>query len=102
MVAITEEGQRCLEDELTRLVPPGALTRLILPAVLTRLVVPLLARATVIPASATMSSSSAVAPVVALGASTEASFWNGYELLTVAGVVAMQVMEGAEWSAALG
>src|SRR4051812_35293000 len=74
---------------LTRLIPPGALARLILPAVLTRPVAPLLARVTVIPASASTSSSLAVAPVVALGASTEASFSNGSELLTVAGVVAM-------------
>ena len=40
--------------------------------------------------------------VTALGASTEASFSNGSELLTVAGVVGVQVMKGAEWSAALG
>ena len=85
-----------------RLISPGALARLILPAVLMRPVAPLLARAMVIPTFATTSSSSAVAPVVALGASTEASFLNGSELLTVAGVVAMQVMEGAERSAALG
>ena len=43
---------------LTRRVPPGALTRP---------VVPLSARATVVPASASTSSSAAVAPVVALG-----------------------------------
>ena len=91
-----------LRTILTRLVPPGALARLILPAVLARPVVPLLARATVVPASATMSSSSAVASVAALGASTEASFPNGFELLTVAGVVGMQVVEGAERSATLG
>ena len=84
------------------MIPPGALTRLILPAVLTRLIVPLLAWTTVIPASATTSSSSAVALVVVLEASTEASFSNGSELLTVAGVVGMQVVEGAERSAALG
>ena len=87
---------------LMRLIPLGPLTRLVLPAVLTRPVTPLLAWATVIPAFATTSSSSAVAPVVALGASTEVSFSNGSELLTVAAVVAMQVMEGAEWSAVLG
>ena len=85
---------------LARLVPPCALMRLVLPAVLTRPVAPLLARITIVPASST--SSSAVAPVVALGASTEASFSNGSEILAVTGVVAMQVMEGAEWSTALG
>ena len=97
-----EEGLRFLEDEPHEAGPPSALARLILPAVLTRPVVPLLARATVVPASATTSSSSAVAPVAALGASTKASFSNGSELLTVAGVVGIQVMEGAERSAALG
>ena len=80
---------------LARLIPLGALAKVVLPAVLTRPVTPLLARAIVVPASATTSSSSAVAPVIALGASTEASFSNGSELLAVAGVVAMQVMEGA-------
>ena len=91
-----------LRTILMRLVPPGALARLILPAVLTRPVAPLLARAMVIPASATTSSSLTIAPVVALGASTEAPFSNGSELLTVAGVVVVQVVEGAERSAALG
>ena len=87
-----------LRTILTRLVPPCALAMMILPAVLTRPVAPLLARATVVPASA----STAVAPVATLGASTKASFPNGSELLTVAGVVGIQVMEGAERSAALG
>ena len=85
-----------------RLVPLGALARLILPAVLTRPVVPLLARATVLPASATTSSSSAVAPVAALEASIKAPFANGPELLTIDGVVGVQVVEGAERTAALG
>ena len=58
---------------LTRRVPPGALARLVLPAVLTRPVAPLLAWATVVPASAFSSSSVAVAPIAALGASTIAS-----------------------------
>ena len=84
-----------LRTILTRLVPPGALARMILPAVLTRPVAPLLARATVVPASA----STPVAPVTALGALTEASFSYGSELLIVAGVVGVQVMEGAEWLA---
>ena len=96
------EASIALRTILTRLVPLGALARLVLPAVLTRPVTPLLARATVVPASATTSSSSPVAPVVALGSSTEASFSNGSELLTVAGVVGIQVVEGAERSAALG
>ena len=87
---------------LARLIPPGTFTRLILLAVLTRLVVPLLAWAPVIPASSAASSSSAVAPVVALAVSTEASISNDPELLTVVGVVAVYVMEGAEWSAVLG
>ena len=81
---------------LTRQVPPSALARLVLPAVLTRPVAPLLARTTVVPASASTSSSVAVAPVVALGASTVASFPYGSEILTVAGVVGVQVVEGAE------
>ena len=87
---------------LTRLVPPGALARMILPAVLTRPVAPFLARATVVPASASMSSPTAVASVAALGASTEASFSYGSELLIVTGVVGVQVVEGAEQSAVLG
>ena len=91
-----------LRTILTRLVPPGALARMILLAVLTRPVAPFLARATVIPASASMSTSSAIAPVAALGASTEASFTDGSELLTVTGVVGVQVVEGAERSAILG
>ena len=87
---------------LTRLIPPGPLTRMVLPAVLMGPVAPLLAWATVVPASASMSSSSAVAPVAALGASTETSLANGPELLTVTGVVGVQVVEGAERSAVLG
>ena len=87
---------------LTRRVAPGTLARLVLPAVLTRPVAPLLAQATVVPASASASSSAAVAPIVALGASTVASFPYGSELLTVAGVVGVLVVEGAEWSAVLG
>ena len=77
---------------LTRLVPPGPLARMVLPAVLTRPVAPLLARAKVVPASASTSFSAVVAPVVALGASTIASFSYGSELLTVAGVVGVQVV----------
>ena len=91
-----------LRTILTRLVPPSALARMILPAVLTRPVAPFLARATVVPASATTYSSSTVDPVDALGETTEVSFSNGSELLTVTCVVGMQVMEGAERSAALG
>ena len=87
---------------LTRLLPPGALAWLVLAAVLTRPVVPLLAGATVVPASSTSSSSSAVAPVVALGALTEAPIMDGPELLTVVGVVAVHVVEDVKWAAALG
>ena len=91
-----------LRAVLTRLIPPGALTRLVLPAVLARPVAPLLAGAAVVPTSSTSSTSSAVAPVIALGASTEASISNGPELLTIVGVVAVYVVEGAERTAALG
>ena len=91
-----------LRTVLARLVSPGALARMILPVVLTRPVAPLLAWATVVPAPATTSPPSAVAPVAALGASTEASFTNGSELLTVAGIMVIQVVKGAERSAALG
>ena len=85
-----------------RLISPGALVRLALPAILTRLLTPLLAGAAVVPASSTSSSSSAVASVVALGASTEAPITDGPELLTVAGVVALYVVEGAKRAVALG
>ena len=87
---------------LTRLVAPGALMRLLLPVVLTRPVAPLLTGAAVVPASSTSSSSSAIAPVVALRASTEASISDGPELLTIVGVVAMYMVEGAERTATLG
>ena len=87
---------------LTRVVPPGPLPRMVLPAVLTRPVAPFLARATVVPMSASTSSSTVVAPVAVLGASTETSLANGSELLTVTGVVSVQVVEGAERSAILG
>ena len=87
---------------LARLIPPSALARLVLPTILTRSVTPLLARATVVPSSSTTSSFSAVAPVIALGASTEAFVTNGPELLTIVGVVAVNVVEGAERPAALG
>ena len=63
---------------------------------------PLLAKASVIPSSSATSSSSVVAPVVALGASTKASFSNGPELLAIVGVVGVEVVVGAERSAALG
>ena len=62
---------------------------------------PLLARASVVPSSSTSSSSSAIAPVVALEASTDASFSNGSELLAFIGVVGVEVVVGAE-SVALG
>ena len=102
MVAVAWEDRRCPEDDPHEAGPSNALTRLILQAVLMRPVVPLLARATVIPVSATTSSSLVVAPVTTLGASTEASFANGSEFLTVAGVMGVQVVEGTERSVALG
>ena len=91
-----------LRAVLTRLVSPGALARLVLPAVLTRLVAPLLAGAAVVPASSTSSSSSAIAPVIALGASTEASITDGPKLLTVVGVVDVHIVKDAERPVALG
>ena len=87
---------------LMRLISPGPLTRMVLPVVLTRPVAPFLVRAMVVPASASTSSSMATAPAAALGASTVASFLYGSKLLAVAGVVGVQVVEGAEWSAVLG
>ena len=77
---------------LARLIPPSPLTRLVLSAILTRSVTPLLARASVIPSSSTYSSSSAVAPVDALGASTDVSFSNGSKLLAFVGVVGVEVV----------
>ena len=77
---------------LARLVPPGALARLVLPAVLARPVAPLLAGAMIVPASPASSYSLAVAPVVLLGASIEASISNGPKLLTVVGVVGVEVV----------
>ena len=87
---------------LARLIPPSPLARLVLLALLARVVTPLLARASVVPSFSTSSSSSVVAPVIALGALTVASFLYGSKLLAVAGVVGVQVMEGAERSAILG
>ena len=80
---------------LARLIPPVSLARRVLLAILTRSIAPPLVRAAVFPTSCVPSSSSAVAPVVALGASTEASFLYGSELLTVASVVGVQIVEGA-------
>jgi hypothetical protein len=96
------EAGIALRTVLTRLISPGALARLALPAVLTRLVMPLLARPTVVPASSASASSTAVALIVALGASTEAPVTDGPELVAVIGVVAVYVVEDAEWTAALG
>ena len=89
------EAGVALRAVLAMLVPPGALVRLVLPAILSRPVAPLLAGDAVVPASSTSSSSPAVAPVVALGASTEASVSDGPELLTIVGVVDVYVVEGA-------
>ena len=77
---------------LARLIPPSSLTRLVLPAVLTRSVTPPLARATVVPSSSTSCSASAVAPIVALGASTDTAFSHGPELLAFVGVVGVEIV----------
>ena len=77
---------------LTRLIPPSPLAGLVLLAILARSVTPLLARTSIVPSSSTSSSSSAIAPVVALGASTDASFSNGPELLAFVGVVGVEVV----------
>ena len=87
---------------LARLIPPVSLARLILPAVLMRPVAPLLAWALVVPVSSAASSSSAITSVVALGASIEAPVAEGPELLTVVGLVAVNIMEDAERPIALG
>ena len=87
---------------LARLISPSPLARLVLPAILARSVTPLLARASAVPSSSTSCSASAVAPIVALGAPTDTAFSHGPKLLAFVGVVGMQVVEGAEWSAALG
>ena len=63
---------------------------------------PLLARDAIVLASSASSSSSVIAPVVALGASTEVSILNGPELLTVIGVVVVYVVEGTERLTAFG
>ena len=91
-----------LRAVLARLIPPGTLARLVLPAILTRSIAPLLVGSAVVPASPTSSSSPAVAAVAALRASTEAPVADGPELLTVIGVVAVYIVEGAERTAALG
>ena len=91
-----------LRAVLARLIPPGSLARLVLPAILTRSFTPLLVRASVVLSSSASASSLVVAPIVALGASTEASFSNDPELLAFVGVVDVEVVVGAEWSAALG
>ena len=85
-----------------RLLPLVALARLVLPAVLTRLVAPLLTAVASVPASSTSATSVTVAPIVALGALTEAPITESPELLAVAGVVALNMVEGAEWPLALG
>ena len=79
-----------LQTILARLIPPFSLARLPLPAILARLVMPLLARAMVVPSSSALSSYLAL--VVALGASTKASFSNAPELLTFIGVVGVEVV----------
>ena len=77
---------------LARLIPPTSLTRLVLLAILARSVTPPLARATVFPSSSTSSSSSAIAPVIALGASAYTPILHGPELLAFIGVVGVEVV----------
>ena len=77
---------------LVRMIPPTSLVRLVLPAVLARSVMPPLARATVFPSPSTSSSSSAIAPVVALGASAGTHVPHGPELLAFVGVVGVEVV----------
>ena len=74
---------------LTRLISPTALVKLVLPAVLARPVTPPLARAMVFPSSSTYSLSSAIAPVIALGASADTPISHSSELLAFVGVVAL-------------
>ena len=77
---------------LARLIPPASLARMVLPAVLARAVTPSLAKVAVFPSSATSSSSSAIAPVVALWASADSPISHDSELLTFVGVVGVEVM----------
>ena len=91
-----------LRAVLTRLLPLVSLTRLVLPAVLTRLVAPLLMAVAFVPAPSTSATSTTVAPIVSLGELTEAPVKESPKLLAVAGVVDVDVVEGAEWSLALG
>ena len=84
---------------LTRLIPPASLVRLVLPAILARSVTPPLARATVFPSSSTSSSSSAIDPVAALGASAGTHVSHGPELLAFVGVVGVEVVVHAVPSA---
>ena len=100
----TQRRQSCvaLRALLTRLLSPGALVRLALLAVLPRLVVPLLTVVTSVPASLASTTSMTVASIIALGASTEVTFVEDPELLTVVGVVAVHVVEDAERMVAFG
>ena len=93
MAKVAEEGGlRCLAAILSRPIPPGPLARLVLPAVLARSVEPPLAWTTVFPSSSTSSSSSAIAPVVALGVSAGVHVPHGPELLAFVGVVGVEVV----------
>ena len=83
---------RCLVGDPREAGPSRPLARLVLPAILTRTVTPPLVRATVFPSSSTSSSSSAIAPIVALGASSDTSISHSPELLAFVGVVGVEVM----------
>ncbi len=63
---------------------------------------PLLAMVAAVPGSSTSAASTTVASIVALVASTEAPLVEGPELLAVVGVVAVNIVEDAEPSVALG
>ena len=77
---------------LARLIPLAFLARRVLPAILARLVAPPLTWAAVFPASCVPSSSSAVAPVAAVGMPDSPSFTHGPELLAFVGVVGVEIV----------
>ena len=77
---------------LARLIPPVSLARRVLPAILARSITPPWARAAVFPESCIPSSSSTIAPVTAVGATVDPSFSHGSELLTLVGVVGVEVV----------
>src|SRR4051812_19711895 len=81
-----------LREILARLIPPVSLMRQVLPAVLARSIAPPLAWAAVFPAPCVPSSSSTVAPIDTVGATTDPSFSHGSEILAFVGVVGVEVL----------